>query len=496
MLNSVAEHRARSGKTASHFMIDPRPLSRRRALKNLACGFGYLALAGLAAERARAGRSNPLGLRLAHHAPRAKRVIFLFMQGGVSHVDSFDYKPLLDAKDGQMLAFDDARKIANSGKREGSSQRVMKPLWKFAQHGQSGRWGSDLFPHMARKADDLCFLHSLHTEGVAHGPATLFLHCGATNVIRPSMGSWVSYGLGSESENLPAFVSLSPSSGNGGPRNFGNAFLPSIYQGTGIGKAGSPIGEATIRNLTNPKLSPAEQRRNFELMQELNAEQLKRHPGDGELEAVINSYELAWRMQNNAPDVLDLSKESPATLALYGINEKPTDNFGRQCLMARRLCESGVRYVQVTYGDSSANPAWDQHSNLPKHKDHALAVDKPVAGLLEDLKQRGLLEDTIVWWGGEFGRTPYAEKNGTGRDHNPGGFTVWLAGGGVKPGFAYGSTDEWGHLAVDNKVHMHDLHATILHLLGLDHEKLTYRFDGRDFRLTDVHGHVVNDIIA
>ena len=493
---SVARFRAQSEKSTGNFMIDPRPLSRRSALQNLACGFGYLALAGLTAERARAGRTNPLGLRLAHHAPRAKRVIFLFMQGGVSHVDSFDYKPLLDAKDGQMLTFDDARKIANSGKREGSSQRIMKPLWKFAQHGQSGRWGSDLFPHMARKADDLCFLHSLHTEGVAHGPATLFLHCGATNVIRPSMGSWVSYGLGSESENLPAFVSLSPSSGNGGPRNFGNAFLPSIYQGTGIGKAGSPIGEATIRNLTNPKLSAAEQRRGFELMQELNAEQLKRHPGDGELEAVINSYELAWRMQNNAPDVLDLSKENPATLALYGINEKPTDNFGRQCLMARRLCESGVRYVQVTYGDNSANPAWDQHSNLPKHKDHALAVDKPVAGLLEDLKQRGLLEDTIVWWGGEFGRTPYAEKNGTGRDHNPGGFTVWLAGGGVKPGFAYGSTDEWGHLAVDNKVHMHDLHATILHLLGLDHEKLTYRFDGRDFRLTDVHGHVVNDIIA
>jgi hypothetical protein len=231
-------------------------------------------------------------------------------------------------------------------------------------------------------------------------------------------------------------------------------------------------------------------------MQEINAEQLKRHPGDSELEAVISSYELAWRMQNHAPDILNLTKESPATLALYGIGEKPTDNFGRQCLMARRLCESGVRFIQVTYGDNSANPAWDQHSNMPKHKDHALAVDKPVAGLLEDLKQRGLLEDTIVWWGGEFGRTPYAEKNGTGRDHNPGGFTAWLAGGGVKPGFSFGTTDEWGHLAVENKIHMHDLHATILHLLGLDHEKLTYRFDGRDFRLTDVHGHIVRDIIA
>jgi hypothetical protein len=231
-------------------------------------------------------------------------------------------------------------------------------------------------------------------------------------------------------------------------------------------------------------------------LRELNAEQRKAAAGDEELDAVINSYELAWRMQHNAPGVLDLSKESQATLALYGIGEKSTDNFGRQCLMARRLCEAGVRYVQVTYGDNTANPAWDQHSNLAKHADHAAAVDKPVAGLLADLKQRGLLDDTLVWWGGEFGRTPYAEKNGTGRDHNPGGFTVWLAGGGVKPGFAYGATDEFGHLAVENKVHMHDLHATILHLLGLDHEKLTYRFDGRNFRLTDVHGRVVKEIIA
>ena len=310
------------------------------------------------------------------------------------------------------------------------------------------------------------------------------------------MGAWVNYGLGTENENLPGFVTISPSAGNGGARNYGNAFLPAVYQGTALGKAGAPASEATIRNLANPRLKTAEQRKQFDLLQALNAEQLKQNPGDSELEAVINSYELAWRMQNNAPNVLDLAKETPATLALYGIGEKTTDNFGRQCLLARRLCESGVRYLQVTYGDNTANPAWDQHSNLPKHKDHALAVDKPIAGLLTDLKQRGLLEDTIVWWGGEFGRTPYAEKNGTGRDHNPGGFTVWLAGGGVKPGFAFGQTDEWGHLAVSDKVHMHDLHATILHQLGLDHEKLTYTFDGRPFRLTDVSGHVVREIIA
>ncbi len=469
--------------------------TRRHALKSAACGFGYLALAGLAAQRA-AAATNPLAPKAPHFKARAKRVIFLFMQGGVSHVDSFDHKPLLDEKDGQKIDFDDARKIANTGKREGSSQRVMKPLWKFAQHGQSGRWASELFPEMAKHVDDLCFIHSLNTEGIAHGPATLFLHCGSTTFIRPSMGAWINYGLGTENENLPGFVTISPSAGNGGARNYGNAFLPAVFQGTALGKAGAPASEATIRNLSNPLLKPGEQRRQFDLLQALNAEQLKQNPGDSELEAVINSYELAWRMQNNAPNVLDLAKETPATLALYGIGEKTTDNFGRQCLMARRLCESGVRYLQVTYGDNTANPAWDQHSNLPKHKDHALAVDKPIAGLLTDLKQRGLLEDTIVWWGGEFGRTPYAEKNGTGRDHNPGGFTVWLAGGGVKPGFAFGQTDEWGHLAVSDKVHMHDLHATILHQLGLDHEKLTYTFDGRPFRLTDVSGHVVKEIIA
>ena len=476
-------------------MNAPLPFTRRHALQSLACGFGSLAFAGMSAQRASAA-ANPLAPRLPHHEPRAKSVIFLFMQGGVSHVDSFDYKPILTEKDGQLMGFNDARKIANAGKREESSQRVMKPLWKFDQHGQSGHWGSELFPETAQHVDHLTFIHSMHTEGIAHGPATLFLHCGATQFIRPSMGSWVSYGLGTANENLPAFVSLSPSAGNGGPRNYGNAFLPPVFQGTGIGKAGTPILDATIRNLTNPKLSPAEQRRSFDFLQELNAEQLKKSPGDAELEAVLASYELAWRMQNNAPDTLDLSKETDATKKLYGIGEAKTDNFGRQCLMARRLAESGVRYIQVTYGDNSANPAWDQHSNMPKHKDHALSVDKPIAGLLQDLKARGLLEDTIVWWGGEFGRTPYAEKNGTGRDHNAGGFTVWLAGGGFKPGVSYGATDEFGHLAVENKVHMHDLHATILHQLGLDHEKLTHRFDGRDYRLTDVHGHVVKEVLA
>jgi len=475
-------------------MPGPIQLTRRQTLKAAACGFGYLALAGLAAEAAASG-TNPLAPKTPHFRPRARRMIFVFMQGGPSHVDTFDYKPLLDREDGKMLGFDDARTIADTGKR-GTSQRVMKPLWKFSQHGQSGHWVSELFPEVARHVDDLCFIHSLHTDGVAHGPATLFLHCGSTNSIRPSVGSWVTYGLGTENDNLPGFVTISPSLGNGGARNYGNAFLPAVYQGTALGRAGAPATEATIRNLANPSLSEAAQRRQFELLRELNAEQLKSAPGDNEVEAVVNSFELAWRMQNNAPDALDLSKESAGTLALYGIGEKATDDFGRQCLMARRLCEAGVRYVQITYGDNTANPAWDQHANLPKHADHARAVDKPVAGLLTDLKQRGMLSDTLVWWGGEFGRTPYAQKNGTGRDHNPGGFTIWLAGGGVKRGFAYGATDEFGHAAVQDKVHMHDLHATILHLLGLDHERLTYRFQGRDFRLTDVHGRVVSEIFA
>ena len=464
-----------------------RPIGRRAMLKGSGCGFGYLALAGLAAAES-VGRTT-------HFAPRAKRVIFLFMQGGVSQVDSFDYKPRLLADDGKSIGFDDARVIANTGAR-GSSQRVMKPLWKFAQHGESGRWGSELFPEINRRVDDLCFLHGMHTEGVAHGPATLFLHCGATNVVRPSIGSWVQYGLGSENDDLPGFVTIGPSAGNGGARNYGNAFLPAAHQGTALGKAGGPASEAAVRNLGHRGESPADARRQFDLIRGINAEQLRAHPGDPELEAIIESYELAWRMQSRAPEVLDLDRVGPESRALYGIGDPATDDFGRRCLMARRLSESGVRFVQVTYGDNTANPAWDQHSDMPKHAQHARAVDRPIAGLLVDLKRRGLLDDTLVWWGSEFGRTPYAQARGTGRDHNPGGFTTWLAGGGVKPGFAHGATDEHGHLAVQGKVHMHDLHATILHLLGLDHERLTYRYTGRDFRLTDVHGRVVREIIA
>jgi hypothetical protein len=469
--------------------------SRRSALSALACGFGSLALAGLATRnQARAAIStNPLAPKAPHFQPRAKRIIFLFMSGGVSQVDSFDYKPRLFENDGRMLDFADDRSLAKTGK--SPMQRAMKPLWNFAQHGQSGMWASDLLPEMAKHADDLCLIRSMHTDGIAHGPAQLFLHTGTTTFVRPSMGAWVTYGLGTENENLPGFVSLSPALSNGGPRNYSNAFLPAIYQGTAIGRSGVPAAESTIRNLQPPR-SVEEAKRQFDLLRDINAEQLTRKPGETELEAVINSYELAWRMQGTAPEVLDISKESPETLALYGVGGERTDDFGRQCLLARRMCEAGVRFIQCNYADNTNNPSWDQHSDMSRHANHAKNVDKPIAGLLTDLKQRGLLEDTIVWWGSEFGRTPYAEEKGTGRDHNPAGFSVWLAGGGFKRGVTYGETDEFGHHAVVDKVHMHDLHATLLAALGLDHEKLTYRYAGRDFRLTDVYGHVVHDLFA
>jgi Protein of unknown function (DUF1501) len=475
--------------------LDNLLVTRRQALQSVACGFGYLALAGLAgSETARAAGVNPLAPKTPHLPPRAKRVIFIFMQGGPSHVDTFDYKPCLERDDGRMLTFDDARTLART--RTVVQHRVMKSPWRFRQYGQSGKYVSDLFPQIGQHVDDLCFLQAMHTNGIAHGPATLFLHTGATNLVRPAVGAWVTYGLGTENQNLPGFVTLCPSMGNGGPRNWSNAFLPAAYQGTNVGRAGIPASEARIRNLVNTQVPAAEQRRQFDLLQALNAEQIRRVPGDSELEAVIGSFELAYRMQNNAPGVFDLAGETRETQRLYGIGEPATDNFGRQCLVARRLAEAGVRYVQINYGDNTDNPAWDQHSNLPKHADHARAVDRPVAGLLADLKRRGLLEDTLVWFGGEFGRTPYAERNGTGRDHNPNGFTMWLAGGGVKPGMVHGATDEFGHHAVVGKVHMHDLHATLLHLLGLDHLRLTFRYAGRNFRLTDVEGQVVQEILA
>ena len=468
--------------------------SRRSFLRNSACGFGALACSALATEKSPLySDDSPNALAGLHHIAKAKRIIFLFMQGGVSQVDSFDYKPDLAKWDGQSIGFEDARVFANTGNRQ-SNQRVMNSPWKFKRYGQTGRWVSSLFPEVAKHIDDLCLVHSMHTQGVAHGPATLFLHCGATNFVRPSFGSWLLYGLGSENQDLPGFVSIAPSIGNGGARNFGNAFLPAKYQGTAIGVAGAQEDRLTIPFL-KPAYRPADEEKTQSMIRRFQAIQSADYERESEIEAMMASYELAWRMQSEAPQRLDLEQETPATLALYGIGQKATDDFGRKCLLARRLSESGVRFVQVNYGDNSANPAWDQHSNLPKHADHAFAVDRPIAGLLQDLKQRGLLEDTLVWWGGEFGRTPYAEKNGTGRDHNPGGFTMWMAGGGVRAGYSHGATDEFGSAAISDKVHLHDLHATLFHLLGIDHERLTFSHSGRDYRLTDVFGRVVPELI-
>lgn len=469
-------------------------ISRRNALKSMGCGFGMLAAAGIAHGEATASGTNPLLPKPTHFPARAKRVIFLFMQGGPSHVDTFDYKPRLEKDDGKMLSFDDARVLANSKKVV--EHRVFKSPWKFQQYGQCGQHVSELFPHIAQHVDDLCFLKGMHTDGVAHGPATLFMHTGSINLVRPSIGSWVLYGLGTENQNLPGFVSIQPSMGNGGPRNYSNAFLRTVYQGTAVGRAGVPAEDAKIENLGNRQLTAEQQAEQFKLLRAINAEQLSRRPNDQDLEAVIYSYELAWRMQMHAPDVLDTNDEPAHIKQLYGIDEQGTNDFGRQCLIARRLAEAGVRYIQVNYGDNSNNPRWDQHSRLPEHATHAYNTDKPVAGLLADLKQRGLLEDTLVWWGGEFGRTPYAQNNGTGRDHNPNGFTIFLAGGGVKPGFSYGNTDEFGHHAVEGKVHMHDWHATLLHLLGMNHERLIFNHNGRPFRLTDVHGKIIHKLLA
>ncbi len=463
--------------------------SRRALLARGACGFGSLALAGLCGA---SGATGTVGRSRLHHLPRARRVIFLFMHGGPSHVDSFDWKPTLQRDDGKELPvtgyrFDDLGKDTR--------RTLMASPWEFRAHGQSGRMVSSLFPRIAEQVDKLCFIHSMHTEGVAHGPATLFLHTGQVNLVRPSMGSWISYGLGTENANLPAFVTLQPPRQMGGPRNYGSGFLPAMHQGTSVGDAGSSAAESRFRHLDNGELTQEDRRRRFALLQDLNRVQSREAGGGDALEAAARSFELAWRMQRYAPEVMDLSREPESLRRLYGLDRKETAEFGRQCLLARRLSEAGVRFVQVNYSDNTNNPRWDQHNRIRDHEKHAAATDQPAAALLADLESRGLLEDTLVWWGGEFGRTPFSQ-NGDGRDHNPPGFTVWLAGGGIRPGHAHGATDAYGFRAEQDKVHMHDLHATLLHLLGLDHERLIYRHAGRDFRLTDVYGRVVHEVMT
>lgn len=466
--------------------------NRRQLLESAACGFGAMALAGLAGESSATASPHPLAARTGHHAPRAKRVIFIFLQGGPSHVDTFDHKPRLDRDDGREVEIEGYR-FDDLG--QATKRRMMKSPWSFRPYGECGHLASELFPHVGALADDLCFLHGMHTEGVAHGPAVLFLHTGANNFVRPSVGSWVTYGLGTESADLPAFVTICPTPKVGGPQNYGAAFLPPVFQGTALGRAGAPSSRATIRHLRNETLPAELQAAQFDFLQRLNRAQADQKRDDPQLESVIQSYETAFRMQSAAPAAIDLSRETAATRDMYGLDDEQTADFGRQCLLARRLAESGVRYIQISHADATDTGKWDQHNNLKQHAKNALAVDRPIAALLRDLKQRGLLDDTLVWCGGEFGRTPFAQGK-DGRDHNSKGFTMWLAGAGVRPGFSYGATDEHGYLAVEGRVHMHDLHATILHLLGLDHERLTYRYAGRDFRLTDVYGNVVREVLA
>jgi hypothetical protein len=432
--------------------------------------------------------SNPLASRAPHFPARAKRVIFLFMHGGPSHVDTFDYKPELIKHHGQPLPFEKPRiQFAQTG-------NLLRSPWKFRRYGQCGAWVSDLFPNVGRCVDDITFIRSIHGSNEAHGGALLKMHTGSDTFVRPSMGAWISYGLGSENESLPSFITISPTLGHGGVRNFGSAFLPPIHQATRIGSAKKRKAEedSIVPNLTNPDIPAELQALQLNFAKDLD--QLKRPAphsmADADLDARIESFELAFRMQTEAPEVLEIDSESESTLKLYGIDGGPTDSFGRQCLLARRLSESGVRFVQ------SSHAYWDQHSDLKEqHGTLAEQVDRPIAGLLTDLKQRGLLDETLLIWGAEFGRTPTAQGD-NGRDHNPHAFTYWMAGGGVKAGFSHGESDEFGFYSTKDKVHVHDLHATILHLLGLDHERLTYRYGGRDFRLTDVEGSVVDQIFA
>ena len=455
--------------------------SRRDALRSAACGFGGLALAGLATRDALAATT--------HFAPRAKRVIFLFMHGGVSQMDSFDRKPILNEQHGNPLPFDLPGLI-----RPDRLGKVFGVKWNWAQYGECGQWVSELFPHTAKVVDKLCFIKSLHTEGEAHGQAVLRLHTGEAAFVRPSVGSWVSYGLGNENEDLPAFVALDYPTMHGGVRLYGSSFLPAKHQAMQIKLANTPSKVPEIANLRSELSTSTRQREQVEAITALSQLHADSVGGDPQLEGVIESYELAYRMQSIAPDVLNLYAETAETRAMYGIDEKPTDGFGRQCLLARRMAEAGVRFVQVSSGYH-----WDHHGNIERDlPDSAAQTDKPAAALVEDLDRRGLLDETLVICAGEFGRTPVAQidRGAPGRDHNPHGYTIWMAGGGVKPGYSHGATDEFGYLAVENKVHMHDLHATILHLLGLDHERLTYRYAGRDFRLTDVDGRVVKDILA
>jgi Protein of unknown function (DUF1501) len=451
-------------------------LTRRQALKHAGTGFGYLALAGLlgrdtkslAAAGASPSREHPLAPRAPHFPAKAKRIIFLFMNGAISQMDTWDYKPELQKDDGKVGP--------GGGVLTGSK-------FKFRQYGETGTWVSELFPHMARHVDSLCFLRGLHTDTPAHPEAVMQLHTGTAiaSLTRPSMGAWLLYGLGTENQDIPGYVTINPAPNFGGAANYGSAFLPAHFQGTKINDSGYM---ANLEAQTARKL----QRKQIDLIQSMNRDLASTSGAPDQLDGVIQSYELAFTMQGKVPELLDISREPQAVLDAYGVKPGPAGSFARQCLMARRLSEAGVRFVQI------AQPGWDHHTNL--HQGlirNSAAVDQPAAALLADLEQRGLLDETLVLFGSEFGRLPTAQGV-DGRDHNITGYPMFLAGAGVKKGFSYGDTDEYGLHAVEGKMHTTDLHATLLALMGLNHEKLTYRYAGRDFRLTDVAGNVTREI--
>ncbi len=460
--------------------------SRRVLMQRSACGFAALALRGLLADTTD-DAAGPLAPRQPHFPANARRVIFLFMHGGISHVDSFDPKPALVEKNGQPLPFAKPEfEFAPTG-------NLLASPWKFRNYGESGIPVSDLFPRIGECMDDIAVIRSMNGgDQVSHGPALLNINTGSGVFARPCLGAWTLYGLGSANQNLPGFISLSPSLYHGGSQNYGSAFLPATFQGTRLGDGSTDFRNAKLSSLT-PGQSPALQRLQLDLLRRRNQRYLQETGPDSALEARIESFEMAFRMQAEAPQVMDLSRESSATHAAYGIDTEPTDEFGRQCLMARRLVEAGVRFVQVNF--SYPRNYWDAHGDLRNnHTSNAAKVDQPVAALLQDLKTRGLLQDTLVVFATEFGRTPAAQGT-DGRDHHPHAFSIWLAGGGIRGGMTWGETDEFGYYVTQNKVTIPDFHATILHLLGIDHERLTFRHAGRDYRLTDVHGNVIHELL-
>lgn len=469
-------------KPLNNFLCSNRRLlySRREILEGTSCGFGWLAFSMLAGQQAFATNANSSGDKptlptKTHFPAKAKRVIFICLKGGPSHVDTFDYKPELKKQDGKAAV------------RPGS--KWMGSPWKFVQKGESGLWLSELFPHLAEHTDKLCMIHSMQTEVPAHAQAMVRMHTGSSQFVRPSVGAWTLYGLGTENENIPGFISISPAGGSGGSQNYGNGFLPASYQGTRIGAESKNVSESKIANLA-PAVGPTRQKLELDFIQSMNQDKLNNEQVNPELEGSIKSYELAFRMQGEMPKVMDLSQESESTKRMYGMDNRKSSSFGAKCVMARRFIESGVRFVEITHGN------WDHHFNIETAlPDNCEQIDHGIAGLLADLQQRGLLESTLIVCTGEFGRTPYAQaKNG--RDHNNKAFTLWMAGGGVRPGMSYGSSGEFGYEAVEKPVPIVDFHATMLALLGFDHEKLTYRHAGRDFRLTDVKGKIIRDLIG